>query len=234
MTGDGPELEAIDRNNLGNMVYKQIAEALMRGRFQPNARLTIRELAVSLGTSVTPVRDAILRLIQDEALVQIRPREVRVPILSSARYQEIRDIRLRLEGLAARQAALTADQTDIRTLREIVARNEAAFREERWHDALELNQMFHSAFANIAGMPILSGVLNRLWLQMGPLLADAYRYGGRLMVDTHPLIVDAVADRDPERAERMMIKDISEAGDLLLKRIDILSAGTEAQLRKKA
>ncbi|RUW95250.1 GntR family transcriptional regulator, partial [Mesorhizobium sp. M2A.F.Ca.ET.037.01.1.1] len=143
------------------------AEALIKGRFAPDARVTIRDLAQSLGTSVTPVRDAILRLIQDEALVQKSAREVRVPIITLERYREIRQIRLKLEGLAAREAALKATARDIERLRDLIARNESAITGRNWTEALELNQTFHFALADIGDMVVLRGILNRLWLQMG-------------------------------------------------------------------
>ncbi|MFB2551858.1 GntR family transcriptional regulator [Ensifer soli] len=219
---DTPELEAIDSSNLGDIVYRRLCEALMRGRFPPGTRLTIRELAGLLGTSGTPVRDAILRLVQDEALVQTRGREVRVPVMSQRRYQEIRSIRTRLEGLAAREAALSATPEDVARLRDLIRRGEIAIGEERWHDAVELNQMFHGAFAGIAGMPVLSSILGRLWLQMGPLIADAYANGGRLMNHAHDRIVDAVAAREPDAAEAAMIRDINDASGLIVSRIDSL------------
>src|SRR5690606_19900518 len=144
-------LEALDRENLGETVYARLSEALIKGRFPPDTRLTIRDLAQSLGTSVTPVRDATLRLIQDEAPVQKSAREVRVPNLTTERYREIRQIRLKLEGLAARESALKAEPEDIRKLRDLVERNEHAIGAEDWVGALELNQMFHFALADIAG-----------------------------------------------------------------------------------
>lgn len=57
------QLQTLEHHNLGEIVYRQLSQALMRGQFAPDTRLTIRELAASLGTSVTPVRDALLRLI---------------------------------------------------------------------------------------------------------------------------------------------------------------------------
>lgn len=175
---EGFALQMVEHDNLGEIVYGQLSDALIKGRFAPDARLTIRDLAQSLGTSVTPVRDAILRLIQDEALVQKSAREVRVPVMTLERYLEIRQIRMKLEGLAARETALKAEARDIERLRELVTRNEQAIAAADWPAALELNQTFHFALAEIAGMTVLRGILNRLWLQMGPMIAASYQHGG--------------------------------------------------------
>ncbi len=211
--------DALERENLGDTVYARVSDALIKGRFPPDARLTIRDLAQSLGTSVTPVRDAILRLIQDDALVQKSAREVRVPVITPERYKEIRLIRLKLEGLAARETAMKAGPQDIERLRDLVARNEKAIEDENWTEALELNQTFHFALADIADMVVLRGILHRLWLQMGPLIAESYQEGGRVMIDNHYPVLAAVEAKDPDAAERAIAADIGDAGKLILERL---------------
>ncbi|WP_378941811.1 GntR family transcriptional regulator [Mesorhizobium sp. ANAO-SY3R2] len=212
-------LQALEHDNLGEVVYGKLSDALMKGRLAPDSRLTIRDLAQSLGTSVTPVRDAILRLIQDEALVQKSARDVRVPMLTVERYQEIRQIRLKLEGLAARETALKATAVDIARLRDLIERNEKAIAGQDWTEALDLNQTFHFALTEIASMPVLRGILNRLWLQMGPLIAASYSHGGRVMIDQHYVILAAIEARDPDAAERAIVEDISGAGAVIIDRL---------------
>ncbi len=223
-------LAALEKENLGETVYNRLAEALMKGRFAPDARLTIRDLAQSLGTSVTPVRDAILRLIQDDALVQKSAREVRVPVITPDRYREIRMIRLKLEGLAARETALRAGPEDVVRLRNLVERNEQALAACDWAAALELNQTFHFALADIAGLPLLRGILHRLWLQMGPLIAEAYQPGGRVMIDHHHELVKAVEAGDPDAAERAIESDIGDAGSIILDRLTARSKSNAGEL----
>lgn len=217
------ELQTLEHHNLGEIVYRKLSEALMRGRFEPDTRLTIRELAASLGTSVTPVRDALLRLIQDDALIQKNPRDIRVPVLDQKRYEEIRSIRVRLEGLAAKQAAECAGKQDITRLWKLVEDNEKAMKNCHWADALAMNHMFHSTLVEIAAMPVLNTIINRLWLQMGPLIADAYQHGGRAMIDDHYKIVEAIESRDANAAEMAVVHDILTASDLIISRIKLYS-----------
>ena len=84
---------------------------------------------------------------------------------------------------AGREAALKAPARDIERLRDLIARNESAIADRNWTEALELNQTFHFALADIGNMVVLRGILNRLWLQMGPLIAESYHEGGRAMID---------------------------------------------------
>lgn len=210
------DLEAIPRENLGQSVYGQLSDALVKGRFAPNMRLTIRELASSLGTSVTPVRDAVLRLIQDEALVQRTAREVRVPVLSLEDYAELMKVRLRIEGLAAREAALKATPEEIAVLTDLSQRNEEAIAARRWTDAFDLNQTFHFRIAEIANLPLLHGFLHRIWLKMGPVIAESHKEGSSLRLNQHYRLIAAIRDRDPVTAEQAMISDMSDVGDVMV------------------
>lgn len=211
-----PAFDAIEHVRLGEAVYQRIAEALVRGELRPGDRLKIRDIAEEMGTSVTPVRDAILRLVQDGALVQRSPRDIRVPVLEREEYLEIRRIRLELEGLAAEDAARKATLDDIGRLAAILTDNERAFAEGCLDEAVALNQVFHFALAEIAGLGQLRAILHRLWLKMGPVISAAYERGGRTMIDHHHAVLDAVRRADPAGARAAIQQDIACGGDVIL------------------
>lgn len=216
----GYDLNLVEHDNLGSTIYQKLCEALIKGVFKPGDRLKIRDLAERLGTSVTPVRDAILRLVQDQALVLRSPRDIRVPMLTKAGYLEIRDIRLNLEGLAAERAAQKATPAQIRALEALLKRNEEAIGADDTPLATELNQMFHFALADIADMPVLRDIQRRLWLQMGPLIADVYGGAGRVMIDHHYPLMDAIRRHDGPAASHAIQTDILSASGPILDRID--------------
>ena len=171
------QLDNLSHVNLGKSVYATLREALAAGRFQPNDRLRIRELALQLGISVTPVRDAMLQLVQEEALVLRSPRDFRVPVLSVARYLEIRALRLELERL------LLANEVAI-------ARHDLA-------GALQCNQAFHLGLAQAAGMPTLTRFVDHLWMQTAPLIAAGYAaFSPDMRVGHHHAVIVALRQRD--------------------------------------
>lgn len=215
-----PEFETLDHSNLNSTIYGALCDALIQGRFQPGDRLKIRNLAEQFGTSVTPIRDAILKLANDEAITFRSPRDIRIPAMSEARYREIRSIRVRLEGLAAETAAQVATSADIAALEAILRENEAALACGDGLKGAELNQMFHFMLPKIAGLPVLNGILRRLWLQMGPLISDAYLPGGRAMIDHHYPVVEALKRHDPAAASMAIVDDILLGGKPLLERIE--------------
>src|SRR3546814_19502563 len=94
-------LEPLDSVSLSEQVYGRLRSALMRAELKPDQRLKIRDLAAKLGTSETPVPEAISQLARDGAL-EIKPRYfVRVRRLPLSQYLAIRDIRLQLTPFAA-------------------------------------------------------------------------------------------------------------------------------------
>lgn len=177
----------------------------MKEKFRPGDRLKTRDIAEQLGTSVTPVRDAILRLTHDEARIFETARTIRVPLMTKARYLELLNIRLRLESFAAEKAA-TAD--DIANLENLLRSNVDAIHSKDWHLATELNQSFHFCLSGIAQMPMLQGILKRCWLQMGPIIANVYATSGYSMVEHHFAVVDAIKRNDKEGAAKAITNDI--------------------------
>lgn len=207
---------SVEFENKGELIYGQLSNALIKGVLLPGERLKIRELADRMGTSVTPVRDAILRLVQDGALTMLSPRDIRVRSLTLEEYLEIRRIRVELEGMAAAAAATNATSEDIQKLRALVAHNEEAVSESRKEDAISSNQDFHFELCRIARMPQLAEILERLWLKMGPLIAQCYTAGGRNMIDYHYPVVEAVQRNDPNAARIAMQNDILSGGQAIL------------------
>lgn len=208
--------EPLDAAGLGELVYQKLADALMKGALKPGERLRIRDIARQVDTSVTPVRDAIIRLVQEGALTMRSARDIRVPFVGADRYREIRLIRLQLEGLAAEGAARAATRDDLARLAAIIAENERAIADRDVGQAIALNQVFHFALAEIAGLPTLRGILRLLWLKSGPVIAAGYHVGGRVMIDHHYSVLDAIRRKDAESARIAICRDIMAGGDVIL------------------
>src|SRR4029077_4436058 len=100
-----PRFTPLASKRRSQRAYEEIRAYLMRGRLKPGERLVSRLLASELGISTTPVREALARLASEKALELDHRNTVVVPTLTAERYEEIRDLRAQLEGLAAMRAA---------------------------------------------------------------------------------------------------------------------------------
>ena len=229
------QLDHLSHSNLGKSVHARLREALAAGRFRPNERLRIRELALQLGTSVTPVRDAMLQLVQEEALVLRSPRDFRVPMLSEARYLEIRALRVELEGLGAAMAARHIDAATLAQLEQLLLANQEAIARQDLAGALQCNQAFHLGLAQASGMPTLKRFVDHLWMQIAPLIAAGYAaFTPTMRVGHHRAILDALHARDGEAARQAMARDILDGGAQMLAYVrQMEQAGTASEDEKE-
>lgn len=194
-----------------------LREALIMGRLKPDDRLRIRELAAQVGTSVTPVRDAILQLAKEQALVLKTPRDIRVPQLTSEEYMEIRTLRVTLEGTGALHAAALITPQSLAQLEENVAQNLLAIDANDLSAALRLNSEFHLLLAQLAQMPLLSQFIGSLWMRTGPLIAQAYaHFSHQMAIEHHEEVLAALRKRDGHAAQDAIQRDILDGSDTML------------------
>ena len=103
-----PMLKPVDRpEGLGDQVYRTLRDYLGGHVIVPGQRLQEAPLAIQLGVSRTPVREALARL-ESEGLISADGRSFTVPVLSDADVDEIYELRGMLEPAALAQVATSA------------------------------------------------------------------------------------------------------------------------------
>lgn len=181
------ELAKVEKQNLSQRVYVQIRTALMNGQYAPGDRLRIAELATSLGTSITPVREAIFRLASEKALEVTAATSIAVPEMDLGTVHEIQLMRGLLEGAAAAEAAKRITPKEIEQLERLQEQFiKASAANPR--DAARRNRDFHFALMAAARLPSLYTVVEALWVRMGPLLNTFHAEVPKrnIFTDTHP------------------------------------------------
>nr|WP_113865230.1 GntR family transcriptional regulator [Brenneria salicis]NMN91762.1 DNA-binding GntR family transcriptional regulator [Brenneria salicis ATCC 15712 = DSM 30166]RBP65828.1 GntR family transcriptional regulator [Brenneria salicis ATCC 15712 = DSM 30166]RLM31863.1 GntR family transcriptional regulator [Brenneria salicis ATCC 15712 = DSM 30166] len=207
----------INHSYLGSSVYTMLREALIVGRLKPDDRLRIRELAAQVGTSVTPVRDAILQLAKEQALVLKTPRDIRVPQLTEEQFREIRTLRLSLEGTGAELAAQRITPQDMARMAENIQQNRLAIDKNHLREALRLNSEFHLLLAQMAQMPLLNQFIGSLWMRTGPLIAQAYtHFSLKMAIEHHHDVLNALRKRDGQAARQSIQEDILDGSETML------------------
>jgi DNA-binding GntR family transcriptional regulator len=226
---DRPEADmaSVVRDNLTARVYQELRQALMEGRFRPGHRFKIRQLAQSMGVSETPIREALMQLVRERVLDMRAARSIVVARLSSAQYQELRAIRLLLEGFAAEQATMRISDAAIAELRGHHDVLVAAERDGEWRKAVEANWHFHNTIFRAAALPELQAMIETLWLRNGPLLNILYpravpTYRAR---HQHLNVIDGLVARDPQAVKQALQDDLMEGGARLIALLDDIDAG---------
>lgn len=224
-----------DAESLSRVVYRRLRDALMRAELRPHQRLKVRDLSRQMGTSETPVREALFQL-SHEGAIEIKPRfYIRVRRVTASEYEDIRDIRLQLEPLAAERALPFITDEDIAQLKQQHERLVAAEKSGDWSAALQANFDFHFGLYYKSGMPTLVEVLESLWIRIGPILSELYpeampTYGGR---HQHELVLEALHARSAFALREAIRMDLMEGGRKLrrhLKAVDTTGnpEGTQA------
>lgn len=212
----------IQSKSLSAQIYAQLKYQLMAARLQPGDRLKIRDMAQSLGTSETPVREALLQLVRDGALEMKPGYYIRVRRLTLREYLELREIRLLLEPHAAVKALPNVDDAFIAELEQIHETLIRAELEKDYPTALLANYEFHFSVYRRSEMPQLIDILERLWVQIGPLLNFLYPFGHPSYDGPHQHlnVIAALRNRDADGLADAFRDDLVEGGRSFLKYLE--------------
>ena len=205
-----------ETRTLADRVCDQIATAIVKGDISPGQKISEPELARNYGISRGPLREAIRRL-EGWRLVERKPHVgARVVELSARELIEIYRVREALEGMACRLAAIDMPQDEIDRLRVLLDGHEASV------DQLDGRSYFQKEGDLDFHYRIVQGSRNGKLLELlgGDLyhLVRMYRYQfsvsssrPKRALKEHRQIVDAIEARDPELAEMLMRRHISNA-----------------------
>ncbi|HWH84055.1 MAG TPA: GntR family transcriptional regulator [Burkholderiaceae bacterium] len=213
----------LKRQTLSADVHGQLRDLLVSGRVMPGEPLSLRSIAEALGVSVMPVREAVHRLVAEQALELTPNRVLRVPMMTVSQFREITSIRINLEGLATARAAIAMNEAamqDIVGLHERFA-HEMSLKPPDGLRLITFNKELHFAVYGQACMPMLLQMIESLWLRIGPILNYDMRSGSarvreRVAVAHHERLVDALKRRDADAASQALRGDIESAADFIV------------------
>ena len=190
--------------------YNLILEAIDTGLFKPGDRLVESDLAERFKVSRTPIREALQRL-ETQSLLARDGRSLIVSTLDHNQMTELYAVRTELEGLAARLAARHATIEEVRVLGDLVVSDRDLLGDP---SALSwANRRFHKQIHLASHNRYLVQQLDLVHRSMALMATTSLAVEGRseTALDEHQAIVDAIAQRDEERAFAALRGHISEA-----------------------
>jgi DNA-binding GntR family transcriptional regulator len=197
------------KTSLRQKVYEALRQEIRGGSILPGDLLRERELADVYGVSKTPVREA-LSLLEQENLVKAIPRAgYMVTQLTFRDLQEVHQLRVTLESMAARLAAENITEEELRELEGLIATSEP-------EEALVFNHKFHSAIARASGNSRLAKMIEQLlddtdrWAAL-----DVARLSPAVLLIGHRAELEALRTRDPDVAEKAMREHVQRVYDHL-------------------
>ena len=199
--------DCIDHSRLlREQVYAIVRRSILTGEFAPGTSIDEKTIALNLGVSRTPVREAVKKL-SDENLVEVKAQSSTIVAPIDAR--QIREaflIRRALEVENVAQAAEKMNEFHKDRMDQLHLLHDHAIQRRRYFDAIAWDDAFHRYISEISGLP-------RLWkaIEISKAQLDRFRYlmvprPGRAQatLDQHRQIIDALATRDEKMSRRMM------------------------------
>lgn len=200
-----------NRNTLEAKAYRILSRELMAGHHKPGQALSLRPLAASIGTSPTPIRGAVSRLIAERALVLLPNRTVVVPTMTRARFSQLFHVRQLLEGEAAELACANMTPELLRKLTKINSSVKDYLARKQIRRALVHNRDFHLSLYQASRTDVLLPIIEMLWRQAGPFIGLALKLQHvKWSAQFHDHILDGLKTGNRKKVKRSVQSDIRE------------------------
>lgn len=198
--------------SLADQIFMELEHEILIGRYERDELLTEIKLSEQLGVSRTPIREALRRLDQ-EHIIELTSRGARVIGITEEDLKDIYDIRIRIEGLAARRAAESADDEDIAKLQHILDLQEFYTQKEEPDNIKNTDSEFHSCMYHMSRSPSLIDTLEPLHRRVIKYRKVSVSSSSRAQKSylEHMAIFQAIAAHDSDLAEQLTTQHIINA-----------------------
>ncbi|MBB2893179.1 GntR family transcriptional regulator [Flexivirga oryzae] len=199
-------IRTVSNGSLTEVAYEALKERLVLLDIAPGDPLSEQALSAELAVGRTPLREALKRLESDHLVVTYPRRGTFATAVDITALSEISEIRRALEPLAAALGAQRADAEDRRILQKLrdglvaLPADTSARDHMQWD--LQVHRSIYQATHNAhleTALIRYGNLATRIWSVAAPRLADV---GSHIL--EHVELLDAVAEGDSERAERLM------------------------------
>jgi DNA-binding GntR family transcriptional regulator len=196
--------------NLRDRSLSVIRQGMVTGEIRPGEIYSAAALAAKLGISNSPVREAMLTLVNQGTMEVVRNRGFRVIELTDKQLDEIYELRLLLEVPAVTSLTEKLDSADEEGLRRLAEAGVAAVKRDDLPGFLQADRVFHLALLRLNGNDELVEIVERLRDRSRLYGLKTLAEAGRLesSADEHLEILDAIFDKDPERVSLVMAKHL--------------------------
>lgn len=214
-----PTIALLRTASLSSAAQQEIERMILAGEIAPGAKLTEAWLSERLGISRGPIREA-FRMLEEAGLVrQEKNRGVFVRDIPLDEAVEIYDLRAAMDELIGRRLATSITPEQLKKVRAIVDRMEAAAKSGDADAYHLLNLQFHDALVEFAGNRKLAAIYRKLVKELALFRRRNLNDRGVLphSVAEHRQILKAIASGDAEAAGRAMYEHVIESKERMLK-----------------
>lgn len=193
-------------NSISNQVYEELKRNIVSLHLRPGSNISEKEISDQLEVSRTPVREAFVRLAQEE-LLEIYPQKgTLVSLIDLNDVKETLFIRESLEKATIRLACQNFTLNQLQNLKNNMVMQENSIKNSDFHTFLELDEEFHRIIAEMSQKRKVWSAIQRsdAHLKRIRVLSLTDEYKGNILFNEHKEILEAVEERDEDKAERVL------------------------------
>ncbi len=209
--------KAMDHQSLVIEIASTIGAEILYGVRRQGSDLNSVDVARQLGTSRTPVREA-LQILEQEGLVEIPPRRrPSVAVLSVHDVHELYNVRAAIASIVAAEAAVQATDEELNGLSTFSLEIKQAIANKDNEAYYWANVHFQERLTEMAHNATLAGILDTLVLRSMLLKRIALAYPGRAERSAHEhiFLIQALQDRDSNLAAALAKSNVLSAYRIL-------------------
>ncbi len=206
------KLEGSERGSLATRVFQHLERAILEGELPHGEVLTETKLSAALGVSRTPVREALFQL-EQEGLVHLSQKGAVVIGVTPKDIEDIYTMRMLIEGLASRLAAMYITEEELAALYEIVDLQDFYVERGDTLQAWNMDTRFHEKLYEASRSRMLLNTLKSFHNYVRKAREQSFRTADRARVAAreHREILNAIKNRDALAAEHLTAAHIANA-----------------------
>ena len=203
--------------SIADQIFEQLERDILTGKYQRGEVLSELRLSAELGVSRTPIREAVRRLEQENILKETGRGMVVIGI-SREDMLDMYEIRLRIEGLAARRAAANISDEQLKQMEQTLDLQSFYIDKQEGDSAEQIRDMdsrFHELLYEGSGSRAFHETLSALHRKIMKYRSASVSKHSRalLSLEEHRAIYDALAAHDSEAAEKAALNHVVNARD---------------------
>ena len=194
------------QNSTRDFVYETLRDAIVSLELPPGATISEKEISEELEVSRTPVREAFLRLTEDELLTVLPQRGSYISLIDLNHVEDARFLREQAEAGIIRLACESFSDSYIEKLEKNLKYQKFARDNDDENELFILDKEFHRLIAEGAGKTRVWEVIQKMDTHSNRLrkLSLAMKLNWKKLVDQHKEMVAAIKAKNPDQAEQLM------------------------------
>ena len=209
-----PKFAAIKQpESLAKMAYEAIRQSILSGQWKLGELYNEKAIAVELGISRTPVREALLELASQDLIIFLPRRGLMVNRFTRRDVDEIFELRKAIELATVEKITLASPPFDLFEIEESLLSQRRAAKQKDYLAFMEADRMFHTSFSELTNNRRLIAILDNIRDMIHVMGAKALALEGRALevIKEHQTIFEAVKKGNVEEARRAMAYHLDQS-----------------------